>query len=159
MTVNTENMSDIRSFFTRLPSANAAAGSSQPRGRPPSGLGSRGGVAAHVARDSKGRVRKKGAQFHSDDEFVASDDDEQLPPRKRAKVKELRTNWSLPENQSRLAHALQLVQRGMSINAASQQADVPFSVVRTRVNGGLSVESHVVRVKIIQQVFSSEQNC
>ena len=42
------------------------------------------------------------------------------------------------------------------INAASQQADVPFSAVRTRVNGGLSVESHVGRAKALSAAVQND---
>ena len=150
-------MSDIRAFFARTPSVDAAAASSQHRGRPNSGPGSRGGTSAHVTRGQKSRVRKRNVE--SDDEFVddqAAEVTSGAPSRKRqAKGKE-RTNWSLPENQHRLEHALRLVQRGMSINQASQQAEVPFSVLRPRVNGVLTVQSHVGRMKALPSAVEKQ---
>ena len=55
----------------------------------------------------------------------------------------MRTNWSLPENQHRLEHALRLVQRGASTRQASREADVPFSVLQPRVKGTLTVQARV----------------
>lgn len=146
-------MTDIRAFFQRLSSAPAVAASNQHRGRPNSGPGSRGGTSTHVVRDDKSRVRKRTER--SDDEFDDEEHESLTSHRKRSKVKE-RVNWSLPENQHRLEHAIRLVQRGMSINRASQLAEVPFSVLRPRIKGKLTIESQVGRTKALPSAIEKQ---
>jgi hypothetical protein len=151
-------MTDIRAFFQPAASASAAASADTQRGRPAAGPGSRGGSSARVSRDVKSRVRRR-TQKSDDEAFVESDEsdaDSPTPSRKRKKVKEARTNWSLPENQHRLEHALRLVQRGVSSRQASRQADVPFSVLQPRVKGTLTIESQVGRSKALSTDVEKE---
>ena len=138
---------DIRTYFQRSTVTVASVQSARAsHGRPVSGPGSRGGASSHVVRDDRSRVRKRTESDPAYEERDAATESPE-PTLKRAKTSSRRTNWSLPENQERLERAMNLVQRGLSIHQASSQADVPFSVLRPRVSGVLTLQSQVGRTQ------------
>ena len=139
-------MGDIRAFFAPLA---AAAADSAPvaipstRGRPPSGPGCRGGQYSSVARDEKSRIRKR-KTTDDDDQFDPCDEPPQPaePPRKKAKAS-TRVNWSLPENQDRIAQAIALQERGFDYRTIEATTGVSTAVLHRRVHKKVALDAKV----------------